>query len=121
MKRVQTFRKDKDIRVFIFTRVGATGINLTEADTIIYAVRVTVKFRYCILTPFKDQAWSGQEMKQARGRCHRQPQKKVVHCYHLLAENTADILLYGLARGKEEMMTAFLSKEEGRGKTLHNF
>ncbi|PPR00177.1 hypothetical protein CVT26_009067 [Gymnopilus dilepis] len=98
-KRVHLFKTDPQVRVFIFSRIGASGINLPEADVIIYV----------------DQAWSGQEMRQARGRCHRQPQKNVVRCYHLLAENTADIILYGLALGKEEMMTAFLTQETGRG------
>jgi len=37
-------------------------------------------------------------------------------CYHILADETADLLLAGLARGKQDMMEAFLKKERGQGK-----
>lgn len=36
-------------------------------------------------------------------------------CYHLLADETADVILASLARGKQDMMEAFLQKERGRG------
>lgn len=36
-------------------------------------------------------------------------------CYHLLADETADILLAGLARDKQDMMEAFLEKDRGQG------
>ncbi|KAF8881145.1 P-loop containing nucleoside triphosphate hydrolase protein [Gymnopilus junonius] len=104
-KRVGIFRADPTVRLLVFTKVGMTGLNLANADAMI----------------FLDQPWSGQEMQQARGRAHRQPQKNVVRCYHLLADNTADIILYGLARGKQDMMGAFLTKKKGNGKTLNNF
>jgi len=41
-----------------------------------------------------------------------------VTVYHLLADNTSDILLSGMAKGKKDMMEAFLSKECGKGKTV---
>lgn len=63
----------------------------------------------------KDQPWSAQDERQIRGRAHRQPQKKEVICYHLLAEGTADMLLSGMAHGKHDMLEAFLSEGAGRG------
>jgi len=46
---------------------------------------------------------------------YRPPQKKVVIRYHLLADETADVILHALARGKQDMMDAFLQKEHGMG------
>lgn len=63
----------------------------------------------------QDQPWSAQDERQIRGRAHRQPQTREVRCYHLLANDTADIILSGLARGKRDMMEAFLKKETGQG------
>lgn len=66
----------------------------------------------------QDQPWSAQDERQIRGRAHRQPQKKEVLIIHLLANNTADIVLSGLARGKHDMLEAFLSKESNNGKLI---
>lgn len=70
---------------------------------------------YVLMDTQQDQPWSAQDEQQCWGRLHRQPQNKVVRCYHLLAKDTADIILYGLARGKKDMMQAFLSKGAGKG------
>jgi SNF2 family DNA or RNA helicase len=54
-----------------------------------------------------------------RGRIHRQPQQHTVQCYHLLANDTADILVSEMAQGKEGMMDAYLSKKtDQRGTSL---
>jgi hypothetical protein len=50
-----------------------------------------------------------------RGRVHRQPQKHKVVCIHLLAIDTSDIIVDGMAQGKRDMMDAFLSKDAGKG------
>lgn len=54
-------------------------------------------------------------MRQMRGRVHRQPQKNEVYSIHLLANDTADVLVAGMAQGKHDMMEAFLSKKAGQG------
>ena len=64
----------------------------------------------------QDQPWSAQDERQIRGRAHRQPQKKEVLLIHLLANDTADIVLSGMARGKHDMLEAFLSKGSNQGK-----
>jgi len=61
----------------------------------------------------QDQPWSAQDERQIRGRVHRQPQKKPVTVYHLLANETADIILSAMARGKHDMLEAFLSNGTG--------
>ncbi|RDB15031.1 Protein CHROMATIN REMODELING 5 [Hypsizygus marmoreus] len=98
-KIVKSFCDDPLCRVLIISSVGSTGLNLTEASVII----------------FLDQPWSAQDERQIRGRAYRQPQKKVVRCYHILADETADIILSSLARGKHDMLEAFLRKDSGNG------
>ncbi|KAJ3494060.1 hypothetical protein NLJ89_g10889 [Agrocybe chaxingu] len=95
---VAEFLSDPKQRILIVSSVGSSGLNLSRANVII----------------FLDQPWSAQDERQIRGRAHRQPQKKEVTCYHLLANNTADVILSGLARGKGDMMEAFLKKETGQ-------
>ncbi|PPQ93015.1 hypothetical protein CVT25_006099 [Psilocybe cyanescens] len=95
---VKKFCTDSNIRVLIMSSVGSVGLNLTVASVII----------------FLDQPWSAQDELQIRGRAHRQPQQQTVRCYHLLADETADIILAALARGKHHMMAAFLKQEHGQ-------
>ncbi|KAF7771865.1 hypothetical protein Agabi119p4_6176 [Agaricus bisporus var. burnettii] len=95
-KRVKDLYDDKHpARVLVFSAVAAVGLNLAIADVVI----------------FFDQPWSSQDERQVRGRAHRQPQKKVVKVIHLLAINSADTVMYSVARGKENMFDAFVNKE----------
>jgi hypothetical protein len=63
----------------------------------------------------QDQCWSAQDERQIRGRCHRQPQEKIVYAIHLLANNSTDLLLSGIALNKKDMYEAFVNKELGKG------
>lgn len=38
-----------------------------------------------------------------------------MNCYHLLADETSDVVLAALARGKKDMMESFLTRPEGQG------
>lgn len=60
-------------------------------------------------------------MRQIIGRVHRQPQKRTVLVYHILARDTADIILSAQASSKRDMMEAFLSKERGQGNIIFYF
>ncbi|KAJ3563513.1 hypothetical protein NP233_g8897 [Leucocoprinus birnbaumii] len=82
-------------RVLIFSSVGSAGLNLAIADVVI----------------FFDQPWSAQDEQQIRGRAHRQPQKKTVKVIYLLAMESADLLLHGVARGKQDMFNAFMNNQ----------
>ncbi|KAF8869441.1 P-loop containing nucleoside triphosphate hydrolase protein [Infundibulicybe gibba] len=95
---VEKFHMPNGPRVLIFSSVGTAGLNLSVADTIILL----------------DQPWSAQDEHQIRGRAHRQPQKKIVHMYRLLADKTTDILLSGMAQGKSELLEAFLNQKAGQ-------
>ncbi|CAA7271229.1 unnamed protein product [Cyclocybe aegerita] len=93
---VKKFREDPSERVLIFSMVGSTGLNLSCAKVIV----------------FLDQPWSAQDERQIRGRAHRHPQTKEVDLYMLLANETADVLIAGMARGKGDALEAFLAKED---------
>ncbi|KAF8800887.1 hypothetical protein BYT27DRAFT_7216694, partial [Phlegmacium glaucopus] len=91
-------------RALIFSSVGSVGLNLAIADVVI----------------FFDQPWSAQDERQIRGRAHRQPQKKIVKVFHLLAGDSSDILMNAMARGKRDMFDAFVNKELGREAELNS-
>ena len=39
----------------------------------------------------------------------------------MIAEDTTDIILFALARGKKDMMESFLKKPDGQGKLSRKF
>ncbi|TFK16514.1 hypothetical protein FA15DRAFT_742895 [Coprinopsis marcescibilis] len=96
---LKKFCNDPASRVLIFSKVGATGLNLTCASVII----------------FLDQPWSAQDEAQIRGRPHRQGQRREVYAYHLLATDTADPILAALAAGKKDMLDKFVKSKSSRG------
>ncbi|KAJ2932839.1 hypothetical protein H1R20_g4266, partial [Candolleomyces eurysporus] len=97
-KVVERFRTDPTTRVLIFSKVGTTGLNLTEADTIIIL----------------DQQWSYADDRQAIGRIYHQGQTCPVTAYHILAAGTVDYFIASLSRGKEIVSEAFLTSSTQR-------
>ncbi|KAJ3565622.1 hypothetical protein NP233_g7514 [Leucocoprinus birnbaumii] len=101
----KTSLKDRDLAVkhlyddnhpaqtLIFSSVGSAGLNLAIADV--------------------DQPWSSQDEYQIIGRAHRQPQQKEVKVYYLHAMDSADSLIWQMARGKSAMFDAFVNKKRG--------
>jgi TATA-binding protein-associated factor len=55
---------------------------------------------------------------QIIGRAWRQRQQRTVVAIHLLAAETADITLSSLARGKKDMLDAFLTTDASKGNVL---
>lgn len=96
---VQDFRKNSKNRILIISAVGNTGLNLACADFLI----------------FIDQPWSGQDVEQAGGRVCRFPQKREVWIIHLLALGTTDVIMSCMARGKKDMLDAFVRLKGGQG------
>ncbi|KAH6893874.1 P-loop containing nucleoside triphosphate hydrolase protein [Coprinopsis sp. MPI-PUGE-AT-0042] len=96
---VRKFNNDAEHRVLIFSKVGSTGLNLTRAS-------------YVVLL---DQPWSAQDEHQIVGRVWRQKQKRHVQAIHLLAADTADITLAGMALGKKAMLDSFLTTQSSKG------
>ncbi|TEB22192.1 hypothetical protein FA13DRAFT_1716313 [Coprinellus micaceus] len=93
---IKKFKENPTTRCFVFSKVGAVGLNLTEANYMI----------------FLDQQWSFADENQAIGRLHRQGQKRPVGVFHILAAGTVDYILYNAARGKALMSQAFLTTEK---------
>ena len=58
-------------------------------------------------------------MTQIRGRVYRQGQIRVVHCYHLLADETSDVILAALAGEKKIMLNTFLQQPQGQGMHIY--
>jgi SNF2 family DNA or RNA helicase len=54
--------------------------------------------------------WSDQATTQIIGRAHRFGQRKKVHVYQILAVGTTDVIITSLAREKNAMLQALLSK-----------
>ncbi|KAF9061747.1 hypothetical protein BDP27DRAFT_1452086 [Rhodocollybia butyracea] len=93
-KRTETvaeFYKPDSARVLIFSSVGSAGLNFVNF----------MRTGSIVVIPRRDSD---------SGRAHRQPQKKEVKAIHLLAENSTDILINNLARGKKDMYDAFVHK-----------
>jgi TATA-binding protein-associated factor len=63
----------------------------------------------------QDQPWSAQDEQQIIGRVWRQRQRRPVYVVHLLAADTADITLSSMARGKKDMLDAFLTTDVSKG------
>ncbi|KIL63772.1 hypothetical protein M378DRAFT_11866 [Amanita muscaria Koide BX008] len=95
-ERVQAFvsGNDPDRRVLLFSSVGAAGLNLACADVVI----------------LYDMVWSDQAKVQIVGRAHRLGQTRPVHVYHLLAIGTTDVIISSMAREKDEMLQALLTR-----------
>ena len=96
---VNAFRTSDACRILIISAVGNTGLNLACADFVLYV----------------DQPWSGGDIDQTNGRVHRPPQSREVWIFHVLALGTSDVVMSSLARGKKEMLNAFVSKQDGQG------
>ena len=96
--------------------MGSAGLNLSVADVVIFFVSTLILLSVGCLHFLQDQPWSAQDERQIRGRAHRQPQTKTVKVIYLLANNSADLLMNAVARGKRDMFEAFVNKELGEGK-----
>lgn len=95
---------DVDTRVLLFSSVGATGLNMAEANRLIHY----------------DSNWSAVEQDQINGRVWRFGQKHEVEIYHLLALDTADIAMHTLANDKHSLVAGLLTKEGMPSKFLIN-
>jgi SNF2 family DNA or RNA helicase len=58
-------------------------------------------------------------MRQINGRIHRQPQDKTVHVIHLLADDTSDVVMFSMAKGKKVMLEAFVTRNP-QAESKHN-
>jgi len=56
--------------------------------------------------------WSQQSVVQIIGRAHRYGQERTVHVYKLLAVGTTDVIMASLAKDKDVMLQALVTKTE---------
>ena len=54
--------------------------------------------------------WSDQATVQIVGRAHRLGQTRPVYVYHLLAVGTTDVIISSMAREKNDMLQALLTR-----------
>ncbi|KDQ05985.1 hypothetical protein BOTBODRAFT_87105, partial [Botryobasidium botryosum FD-172 SS1] len=77
--------------VLIISSIGTTGLNVPRACVMIYM----------------EQVWSAAEERQINGRLCRSGQTEHVFVYKPLAARTTDVIMSGMARGKDQMLRVF--------------
>ncbi|MDR2198252.1 MAG: DEAD/DEAH box helicase [Deltaproteobacteria bacterium] len=94
---VKAFSQDPEVRFFLTTNAGSTGLNLQAADTVVNL----------------DLPWNPALLEQRIGRAHRIGQKKVVQAFLLVTANTIEERLLSLLGAKSELALACLDLESG--------
>ncbi|MBC2716354.1 MAG: DEAD/DEAH box helicase [Desulfobacteraceae bacterium] len=91
---INQFQNDPDCTLFITTNAGATGLNLQAANTVINI----------------DLPWNPAVLEQRIGRAHRMGQKRPVHVFLLVTENTLEEGLLATLSAKHELSLAVLDQ-----------
>ena len=94
---VHTFQNDAGCRLFLTTNAGSTGLNLQAANTVINV----------------DLPWNPAVLEQRIGRAHRMGQKRPVHVYLLVTEQTIEESMLGTLAAKKDLSLAALDLESG--------
>jgi len=92
---VHAFQRDRDCRLFVTTNAGATGLNLQAANTVINV----------------DLPWNPAVLEQRIARAHRMGQKRPVHVYVLVTEQTIEENLLATLAAKQHLALAALDAE----------
>ncbi|MFQ5414216.1 MAG: DEAD/DEAH box helicase [Phycisphaerae bacterium] len=92
---VHTFQNDPDVRLFLTTNAGSTGLNLQAADTIINV----------------DLPWNPAVLEQRIARAHRMGQKRPVQVFVLVTEETIEENLLATLSAKHDLALAALDAE----------
>jgi len=101
-KCVDRFQSGKVPIFLISLRAGGTGLNLTEADTVIHY----------------DPWWNPQVENQATDRAYRIGQDKPVFACKLVAADTVEERIIAMQKRKAELADGILSGEGGDSTTL---
>ena len=94
---VEAFQSGKVPLFLISLRAGGTGLNLTEADTVIHY----------------DPWWNPQVENQATDRAYRIGQENPVFVYKLIAEGTVEEKIVAMQKRKAALAEGILSGGEG--------
>ena len=92
---ISQFQKEKDCRVFITTNAGSTGLNLQAANTVINV----------------DLPWNPAVLEQRIARAHRMGQKRPVHVFILVTEETIEENLLNTLAAKRQLALAALDPD----------
>jgi superfamily II DNA or RNA helicase len=93
---VDAFNQDESVKVLLLTtKIGGLGLNLTGADTVI----------------FLEHDWNPHVDLQAMDRAHRLGQKKTVHVYQLVTENSIEEKTMSMHEKKLAMSQAIVNTE----------
>jgi hypothetical protein len=92
---IRSFTDNKDIRIFLSTNAGSTGLNLQAADTVINL----------------DLPWNPAILEQRIGRAHRMGQTSPVQVYLLVTAETIEERLLDLLGAKSALAMATLDLE----------
>jgi SNF2 family DNA or RNA helicase len=93
---IRRFRQS-DIPVFLISlKAGGTGLNLTEADTVIHL----------------DPWWNPAVEDQATARAHRIGQRNVVTSYKLIAKGTVEEKIVKLQETKRDLISRAVTTDE---------
>jgi superfamily II DNA or RNA helicase len=92
---VNRFRRDPECRLFLTTNAGSVGLNLQAANTVINV----------------DLPWNPAVLEQRIGRAHRMGQKRPVHVYILVTEQTIEESMLQTLSAKHELAQAALDPD----------
>ena len=92
---IARFKTDPHIRVFLSTKKGSVGLNLIEANHVIF-----------LSVPL-----SANVYQQSVDRCFRIGQQKPVHIVHLLTDKSIELSLIQKLRNKVKTIDDFYKKE----------
>ncbi|MDO6707160.1 DEAD/DEAH box helicase [Photobacterium sp. 1_MG-2023] len=93
---IEDFKSGKHQVFLISLKAGGTGLNLTEADTVIHL----------------DPWWNPAVEDQASDRAHRMGQHRPVTVYRLVTENTVEEKIIQLHRDKRDLAEKVLSGQD---------
>lgn len=94
---IERFQNNSNIPIFLISlKAGGTGLNLTEADTVIHF----------------DPWWNPAVEDQATARAHRMGQSRVVTSYKLIARGTVEEKIIQLQQKKKEIISSTIVNEE---------
>ncbi|MFT8319743.1 MAG: DEAD/DEAH box helicase [Bacillus sp. (in: firmicutes)] len=91
---VERYNKKETAIFLISLKAGNTGLNLTEADTVI----------------FYDLWWNPAVEEQAIGRAHRMGQKNVVQVIRLISKGTIEEKMHELQQTKKELIETIMEQ-----------
>ncbi|MBN7827830.1 helicase-related protein, partial [Bowmanella dokdonensis] len=94
---IEQFKQGNAPLFLISLKAGGTGLNLTEADTVIHF----------------DPWWNPAAENQATDRAHRIGQDKPVFVYKLIVEGSIEERIQQLQQQKNRLAQAILSDEMG--------